>query len=110
VVWVARHTSISIPPSVKGKLEELKSQLGVKSWTEFFEKIARIYEEWRSMKIDEEVKQVLCNDFSESRATLVAWGRMLASRFKDPDKIVIALRYLRLDSGEEYVVNKALCT
>jgi UDP-glucose 4-epimerase len=94
---------------MKRKLEELKRQLGARDWAEFFEKIARIYEEWRSMKIDEEVKQVLCNDYSESKATLVAWGKMLASRFKDPDKIVAALRYLKLDQDGEYVVDKALC-
>jgi hypothetical protein len=94
---------------MKRKLEELKRQLGARDWAEFFEKMIEIYEEWRSMKIDEEVKQALCNDFSESRATLAAWGKMLASRFKDPDKIAIALKYLKLGPDGEYVVDSALC-
>jgi hypothetical protein len=107
---VPRRTTINIPLDVKIELEKIRRELGAEDWAEFFEKIIKIYEEWRSMKLEEEVRQVLCNDFSEARAALQAWGRLLASRLRDPDKIAAALKYLVPDQSGEYVVNRELCS
>ena len=106
---MARHTSISIPHRVREKLEELRRQLNASNWAEFFEKLVEIYEEWHRLTVEREVKQVLCNDLSESRATLAAWGRLLASKLRDPDKIAAALKYLKLDASGEYVVDRERC-
>jgi hypothetical protein len=107
---VPRRTTINIPVEVKTELERIREQLGAGDWAEFFEKIIKIYEEWRSSKLEKEVKEVLCNDLSEARATLQAWGRLLASKLGDPDKIAVALKYLKLDQSGEYVVDRELCS
>jgi hypothetical protein len=109
VARVARHTSISIPPRVREKLEELRRQLSASNWAEFFEKLVEIYGEWHRLTVEREVKQVLCNDLSESRATLAAWGRLLASKLRDPDKIAAALKYLKLEPSGEYTVDREQC-
>jgi predicted N-acyltransferase len=109
VAAVTRRTTINIPLDVKIELEKIRRELGAEDWAEFFKKIIEIYSEWRSIKLEEEVKQVLCNDLSEASATLQGWGRLLASRLRDPDKIAAALKYLKLDASGEYVVDKSKC-
>ena len=108
--YTSRYTSIGLSRHVKNKLDELRRQLGAEDWDEFFEKIIEIYNEWRELSIEREVKQVLCNDLSESKATLAAWGRLLASRLRDPDKIAAALKYLKQDPSGEYTVDESKCT
>ena len=104
-----RYTRIGIPRDLKAKLDELRRRLGARDWVEFFEKVIEIYNEWRELSIEREVKQVLCNDLSESKATLAAWGKLLASRLRDPDKIAVALRYLKQDPSGEYTVDREQC-
>jgi N-glycosylase/DNA lyase len=106
---LTRYTSIGIPHELKNKLDELRRQLGAEDWAEFFEKIIKIYEEWYKQTVEREVKQALCNDFKETLASLPAWGRLLASKLRDPDKIAAALKYLKLDASGEYVVDKEQC-
>jgi hypothetical protein len=105
-----RRTTINIPLDVKIKLEKIKRELGAEDWTEFFKRIIKIYSEWRSIKLEEEVKQVLCNDLSEARATLQAWGKLLASKLRDPEKIAVALKYLKPELSGEYTVDRELCS
>jgi hypothetical protein len=107
---LSRYTSIGIPHELKNKLDELRRQLGAEDWAEFFEKIIKIYEEWYKQTVEREVKQVLCNDFKETLASLPAWGRLLASKLGDPDKIATALKYLKLDASGEYIVDRELCS
>ena len=105
-----KRTTINIPLDVKIKLEKIKRELGAEDWTEFFKRIIKIYSEWRSIKLEEEVKQVLCNDLSEARATLQAWGKLLASKLRDPEKIAVALKYLKPELSGEYTVDRELCS
>lgn len=104
-----RYTSIGIPRDLKAKLDELRRQLGAGDWVEFFKKMIEIYGEWHRLTVEREVKQVLCNDLSESRATLAAWGKLLASKLRDPDKIAAALKYLKLDASGEFTVDREQC-
>jgi hypothetical protein len=104
-----RRTTINIPVDVKERLEKIKRELGAEDWAKFFKMMVEIYKEWKSIKLELEVREELCNDYSESRATLSAWGRLLASRMRDPDKIAVALKYLKLVEGGEYVVDKEMC-
>jgi hypothetical protein len=110
VSLVPRRTTINIPLDVKIELEEIRRELGAEDWAKFFKRIIEIYSEWRSIKLEEEVKQALCNDLSEAKATLQAWGRLLASKLRDPDKIATALKYLKLDASGEYTVDGELCS
>ena len=105
-----RYTSIGLSRHVKKKLEVLRRQLGAEDWDEFFEKIIKMYEEWYKQTVEHEVKQTLCNDFKETQASLSAWGRLLASRLRDPDKIAAALKYLKQDPSGEYTVDESKCT
>ena len=105
-----RYTSIGLSRDLKAKLDELRRQLNASNWVEFFEKLIEIYEEWHRLTVEREVKQVLCNDLSESKATLAAWGKLLASKLRDPDKIATALKYLKLDASGEYVVDREQCS
>jgi hypothetical protein len=106
---MGRYTSISVSREVKERLDELRRRLGAGGWDEFFEKMLEIYREWRRMVVESEVRRVLCNDHSESRASLAGWGRLLASKLGDPDKIAAALKYLKPAEGGVYVVDKELC-
>ncbi len=105
---MGRYTTIGVSREVKEKLDELRRRLGAGDWDEFFEKMLEVYREWYSMRVEGEVKRVLCNDFSEARASLAGWGKLLASKLRDPDKIAVALKYLKPEGGE-YVVDKELC-
>jgi hypothetical protein len=107
---VPRRTTINIPVEVKAELERIREQLGAEDWAKFFKRIIEIYSEWRNIKLEKEVKEALCNDLSEARATLQAWGRLLASKLGDPDKIAVALKYLKLDQSGDYVVDGELCS
>jgi predicted N-acyltransferase len=104
-----RRTTINIPIDVKTELEKIRREIGAGDWTRFFKKMIEIYEEWHRLTVEREVKQVLCNDLSESKATLAAWGKLLASKLRDPDKIATALRYLKLDASGEYTVDREQC-
>jgi hypothetical protein len=106
---MGRYTSIGVSREVKERLDELRRRLGAGDWDEFFEKLLEIYREWHGMRVESEVRRVLCNDYSESRASLAGWGKLLASKLRDPDKIAVALKYLKLAGGGEYVVDKELC-
>jgi hypothetical protein len=106
---VPRYTSIGIPRDLKSKLDELRRQIRAGDWAEFFEKMIEIYEEWHRLTVEREVKQVLCNDLSESRATLAAWGRLLTSKLRDPDKIAAALKYLKPEPSGEFTVDREQC-
>jgi len=107
---VARHTTISIPPLLRQKLEEVKRELGAGSWSELFEKLISVYSEWRRVKAESEVRDVMCNEFGETQASLPAWGKLLASRLQDPDKIYVAMKYLVQVDRETLGVDKSKCT
>jgi hypothetical protein len=109
VGFTPRRTTINIPVEVKEKLENIRRELGAEDWAKFFKMMIEIYNEWKSFKLESEVREVLCNDYSEARAALPAWGKLLASKLRDPDKIAVALKYLKLVEGGEYVVDKEMC-
>jgi predicted DNA-binding protein len=104
-----RRTTINIPVEVKERLEKVRRELGAEDWAQFFKMMIEIYNEWKSIKLEQEVREVLCNNYSEAKGALPAWGKLLASKLRDPDKIAVALKYLKLVEGGEYVVDKEMC-
>jgi hypothetical protein len=106
---VSRYTTISIPPRVKKELSKLRRELNTSSWGELLEKLVKAYRELQELNAEREVKQLMCNDFRETQASLPAWGKLLASRLRDPDKIYTAMKYLKLNQSGDYVVDESKC-
>jgi hypothetical protein len=107
---VPRRTTINIPLDVKTELEKIRRELGAEDWAKFFKRIIEIYSEWRRVKAESEVRDVMCNEFGETQASLPAWGKLLASRLQDPDKIYVAMKYLVQVDMETLGVDKSKCT
>ena len=107
---VSRYTTISIPPRIKKELSKLRRELNTSSWGELLEKLVKAYRELQELSTEREVKQLMCNDFRETLASLPAWGKLLASRLRDPDKIYSAMKYLKPTHSGDYTVDESKCT
>ena len=108
---MGRHTTISVSPKVKERLDGLRRELGVRSWDAFLTLLANEFrkqvEEGRRARVRKEV----CNELGEARASLAGWVKKLQSVFGSEKEVVIALEYLKRDpqDPEALVVDKEKC-
>jgi len=91
---VARKTTVAVGAELLRKLHELKRELGARSVEELLRVLVERYEEYEEAKTRRRVREVMCNDFRESKASLAAWGKLLAKKFTTARELATALEFL----------------
>jgi len=99
-----KYYHIPVKPETYKRLTILKKKLSG-SWDNVIDKLLEYYENFRRL----EVKQVMCNHFRESRASLKAWATILL-RHLEPDQIPEALSYLIPLDPNTYIINQQKCS
>jgi len=107
-------TTLAIDKSLRDELTKLRYELRSKNTTELIMKLINIYREYKKLKTEFVIKDIICNKYRESKASLVAWMKLLTKEFSSlevngKDVMSIALEYLRQDGNGEYVVNIEKC-
>ena len=91
-------------------LLRLKHEVGARTWDDLLRYILQKYKEYEDAEVRKRIIDILCNDFSESRGSLAAWGRILSRRFATAREVTVALQLLtRVEGTEDYVVDKVKC-
>jgi hypothetical protein len=105
------RTTVSLRREVKERLDELKAVYRARTYDTLFLLLLRELEECARLRAEARVRELMCNEMAESRATLPAWGRILTSRLRDPDLVSAALGYLVQDpqDPEVLVVDRRRC-
>jgi hypothetical protein len=101
------RTTVSISVDVKRELDELRAELGVRTYEELIRRLLDIYREYKGLS----VRKIMCNDLLEARGSLAAWARLLARHFSTSDEVAAAMGYLVPDPREPgaYVVSRERC-
>jgi len=106
-------TTLTIDKSLRDELTKLRYELRSKNTTELIKRLIEIYREYKKLKTEFVIKDTLCNKYRESRASLIAWIKLVSketvsSELDGKDITTMMLEYLRQD-GSEYVVNIEKC-
>jgi len=106
-----RYMHIPVKPRTYRELQELKKKLGASTWEELVRRLLEAYREYRNFRIRQRIAKALCNDYKDSRASLIAWVRLLAQRLSTGEELEQALEYLKKDEKdpELYTVDKERC-
>jgi hypothetical protein len=106
-----RYTTIPVSREVKERLDAVRERYRAGSWDGLLLLLLRELEECSRLRAEAEVRELMCNELSEARASLPAWGRLLTSRLRDPDLVSAALGYLAPDpqDPDTYVVKRERC-
>jgi len=107
-----RIKTIPVSEKTYDRLLELRSMLRVKTWEEFMSIIVERFSKWIEMDVREEVKDVICNDYSEMSASKRVWFEKLNKVFNSVLALAIADEFLveSKDIPGVYVVDKSKCT
>jgi len=107
----ARYKYVPVRAETYARLLELRSRLGVRTYDELLSKVVAEYSRCVEQGVRERVRQVLCNDLSEARATMQGWARLLLSRLGDAYALLYAREYLVPDERdpEVLVVDRRRC-
>jgi hypothetical protein len=100
-----KYKWIAVESGVHEKLVKLKESVGAKTWAQFFDYLLQKYDACVEHERERLVKAVVCNDLREVTEYMVTWLKLLWSRLKNPDLVVAAVRFLKLDpsTGMYYV-------
>jgi hypothetical protein len=107
----ARYKYVPVRAETYGRLLELRSRVGVRTFDELLSKVVAEYSRCVEQGVRERVRQALCNDLSEARATMQGWARLLLSRLGDAYALLYVREYLVPDERdpEVYVVDRRRC-
>ncbi|MEM3982549.1 MAG: hypothetical protein QXM71_07525 [Thermofilum sp.] len=87
---MGKWCTVILREDVKRRLNELRSEMGVRSINDVISRLIEYYEKSRS----EVIRITMCNDFSQSTASYQGWVRLLAKKGFSPREIAEALNYL----------------
>jgi len=106
-----KYVSIDIPEETYAKLVEAKKRLGARTWADFFDQLLKKYDACVELELEARVRQVVCNDLRQARASLAGWARLFASRLGDLLMMQKAFEYLKPDPAkpDDYVVDLDKC-
>lgn len=102
---MGKWKTVIVRSDVKEKLENLRSDMGVRSVNEVILRLIEYYEKSRA----EIVRITMCNDFSQSSTSYQGWVRLLAKKGFSPKEIAEALNYLT-GNLSELRVDRSKCT
>jgi len=104
------YAGIFVSREVFAELRRLKVDVGARTWDDLLKYILQKYKEYEDAEVRRRIIEVLCNDFSEAKGSLAAWGRILSRRLSTAREVTIALQLLaRIEGTEDYVVDKSKC-
>ena len=108
--WSETYVNIPVKKQLSEKLLVVRRELNARSWSELFEKLLDIYGKYVEMKDREAVRRVMCNDMSESSASIVGWSKILMNKL-EPRLIPVAFEYLTQSREDPliFIVDKKKC-
>jgi len=105
-----RYVGIFVSREVFEELRKLKAELGARTWSELLSYILKKYREYEDAEVRKRIIDILCNDLSEAKGSLAAWGRVLSRRLSTAREVTAALQLLsRVQDSEDYVVDRSKC-
>jgi hypothetical protein len=106
-----KYAHVPVRHETYASLAKLKTELGVKSLEEVVQQLLKAYDDYKQLQIREKVRKVVCNDLSESRASLPGWMKILPPKLGSSDLVLAALDYLVPDPKEPgiFIVSKDRC-
>jgi hypothetical protein len=107
----AVRTTVAVSVETKVRLEGLRSRLGARTYDEVIRKLIDVYLEYTKLLGRLSVRDLLCNDLSEAKASVAGWVRVLLSKLEDPKLLPYAMEYLVPDPQDPgiYVVDRGRC-
>jgi len=105
-----KRTTLTIDKEVLNELHNIKYELRVKNMSELIKKLIDFYNIYKKLVSENVVKDLLCNKYRESRASLQGWIKIISKELNSDSKdyVNILLEYVRLD-GYDYVVDIDKC-
>ena len=102
--------NIAVDADVHTQLNSLKYELRTKNMSELIKKLIDFYNIYKKLISEYVVKDLLCNKYRESRASLQGWIKIISKELNSDSKdyVNILLEYVRLD-GYDYVVDIDKC-
>jgi hypothetical protein len=106
-----RYAHLPVRWETKEAVDRVRAKMGARTYDEVVRKLVDVYLEYTKLLGRLSVRDLLCNDLSESRASIAGWVRILLSRLGDPELLTYAVEYLVPDPQDPgvYVVSRERC-
>jgi Mg/Co/Ni transporter MgtE len=107
-----RYAHLPVKWETKEAVDRVRSKMGARTYDEVIRRLIDVYLEYTKLVGRLSVRKLLCNDLSESKASVAGWVRILLSKLSDPELLPYAMEYLVPDPEDPgvYVVDRGRCS